>query len=132
MIKRLLEARVIESLSTFPVVGLIGSRHPIAGPSWEGFVLEQVLAASPPEWQAQFFRTQAGAEIDLVLVPPKGRPIAVEAKYSLSPKPERGFWTAFSDLKCRAGFVVYPGRDSYPIHEQVRTLPIQRIEEIFE
>ena len=62
----------------------------------------------------------------------KHRPIAIEIKYSLAPKPEKGFWIAFSDLKCRTGFVVYPGDESYPAGEDVHILPVKNLMRIVE
>lgn len=41
--------------------------HPIVGMSWEGFVVENLIAAAPLRTTASFYRTSAGAEIDLVL-----------------------------------------------------------------
>ena len=40
--------------------------HPRVGASWEGFVLEQVLAVEPHD-EAYFWATHQGAEIDLIL-----------------------------------------------------------------
>ena len=60
--------------------------HPCAGPSWEGMVVEQTLSILPRDWGAFFYRTHAGAELDLLLVAPARRPIAVEIKLSISPK----------------------------------------------
>ena len=66
--------------------------HPVAGASWEGFVIENLLAAVPPATAASFYRTQAGAEVDLVLERPGGRqPWAIEIKLGLTPRPSRGF-----------------------------------------
>lgn len=105
--------------------------HPMVGRSWEGFVIEQVLRSMPRTWQGYFFRTLAGAEIDLLLMN-KGRLVAVEVKYSLSPKPVIGFWNAYKDLNCRAGYVLYPGEEDYPIGGGVRALPLKEIERVFE
>jgi hypothetical protein len=55
--------------------------HPIAGSSWEGFVIEQVVAQLPPQALASFYRTAAGAEIDLV-IETGSRRIGVEVKFS--------------------------------------------------
>lgn len=44
--------------------------HPIAGHSWEGFIVEQIAASRPGQQESCFFRTNAGAEIDLVLLKP--------------------------------------------------------------
>jgi len=105
--------------------------HPLVGNSWEGFVIEQILRLKPTGWQGYFFRTSAGAEIDLLLQDEKGETVAVEVKYSLSPKPLRGFWQAYRDLHCRAGYIVYPGEEEYPVGEGVRALPAGRIESVY-
>jgi predicted AAA+ superfamily ATPase len=104
--------------------------HPQVGNSWEGFVIEQVLSRLPIENEGYFYRTSAGSEIDLVILN-AGRPsVAVEIKYSSSPKVSKGFWNAFEDLKCQKGFVVYPGTESYPIGKNVFTLPIAELDRI--
>jgi len=105
--------------------------HPSLGSSWEGFVVEQILRILPERWQAYFYRTGAGAEIDLVLFDGKHKPVAVEIKYSVSPKLERGFWNAYVDLSCKKGFVLYPGEESYPLGRNVATLPAKKLAEIF-
>ncbi len=105
--------------------------HPSLGSSWEGFVVEQILRIIPERWQAYFYRTGAGAEIDLVLFDGKHKPVAVEIKYSLSPKLERGFWNAYEDLSCKKGFVLYPGEESYPLGRDVATLPAKKLADIF-
>ena len=101
--------------------------HPIVGSSWEGFVMEQLFTQLPAHTDKYFYRSSAGAEIDLVYWNAEGKLIAVEIKFSLSPKPAKGFWNAFADLKCSGGFIIYPGRESYPISENVWTLPLSEI-----
>jgi len=105
--------------------------HPSLGYSWEGFVLEQILNSLPVGWDAFFYRTATGVEIDLVLIKHGESPIAVEVKYSLSPKLEKGFNLAFRDLKCGKGFVVNPGNDIYPHKDNITILPVSKISEIF-
>ena len=100
--------------------------HPVSGNSWEGFVIEQVTAALPANTPIYFYRTSAGAEIDMLFFNSKNQPVAVEIKYSLSPKLEKGFWFAYDDLACKKGFVVYPGEESYPLGRGVFTLPIKQ------
>lgn len=107
--------------------------HPVAGTSWEGFVLEQILANIPSSWQAYFYRTRAGAEMDLVLVPGgRRRPIAVEMKLSLAPTPARGFWNAVEDLNPARSFIVYPGTERYPLRKSVFVLPVAELHEIWD
>ncbi len=106
--------------------------HPSLGSSWEGFIVEQIMGILPEGWQAYFYRTGAGAEIDLALFDSKHKPIAIEIKYSMSPKIERGFWNAYEDLSCRKGYIVYPGTESYPISRNVYTLPVKDLAKVID
>ena len=101
--------------------------HPSVGSSWEGFVVEQLISMVPADWQVFFYRTAAGAEIDLLLLDGRNRIIAIEVKYSLSPKLSKGFRTAWADLSCHKGYVVYPGKEAYPIDKSVTALPVQEL-----
>ena len=105
--------------------------HPVAGHSWEGWVIEQVLGMLPPTWRAGFFRTTAGAELDLVLERPNAAPIALEIKRSSSPKPSRGFWSGLKDLGAR-GFLVCPAQERYPLGDNAEVLPVTRLGELFQ
>ncbi len=98
--------------------------HPAAGASWEGWCMEQVLSLVPAHADPSFYRTSTGTEIDLVLPPPGGGPpMAVEAKFSLDPRPTRGFWAARADLQPTRSFIVYPGAEFYPLADNVWALP---------
>lgn len=96
--------------------------HPVVGASWEGFVVENLLAAAPDGVDGHFYRTSAGAEIDLVLSFPDGRLWAVEIKRSLTPRPDRGFHTAVADLAPTKRFVVYAGTETYPVSNDVQAI----------
>jgi len=100
--------------------------HPVAGSSWEGFVVEQVAAQLPADAQLSFYRTAVGAEIDLV-IEHRGRKVAVEVKFSSTPKPARGFWQALKDLRIERAYVVAPVVRSYPLAEGVDVLPLQEL-----
>ena len=96
--------------------------HPIVGMSWEGFVLENLLSVCPWRSPAFFYKTSAGAEIDL-LIEHKNRTLwAVEIKRSLSPKIEKGFYQACSDLKPDRRFIVYSGEERYSISDKVEVI----------
>lgn len=101
--------------------------HPLAGASWEGFVIENLLAAAPPGVTGHFYRTGGGAEIDLLLAWPDGRLWAVEIKRSLTPRPERGFYAACADLDPACRFVVYPGDETYPIGGDTSAIPLETL-----
>lgn len=74
------------------------SGHPVVGQSWEGFVIENVLAVAPERSLASYYRTSAGAETDLVLDFPNGQRWVVEAKRSLTPTMTKGFHQASRDV----------------------------------
>jgi hypothetical protein len=101
--------------------------HPVVGASWEGFVIENLLAVVPEGAQGHFYRTSGGAEIDLVLSFSDGRLWAVEIKRSLSPHPEKGFYVACEDLKPERKFVVYPGDENFPLGNDTQAMPLQAI-----
>lgn len=105
--------------------------HPSAGPSWEGWVIEQIVAAVPATWKPSFYRTAAGAEIDLVLERPGHRlPVAVEIKYSSAPALSRGFWAGLADLGNAQGFIVCLAKEAFPIAKNVLALPVQDIPKV--
>lgn len=98
--------------------------HLIVGASWEGFCVECLLNCAPPGVSAYFYRTSAGAEIDLLLVWPNGDTWAVEIKRSLAPKVERGFHQACEDVKPARKWVVYPGCESWAITPQISAVSL--------
>jgi len=98
--------------------------HPVVGASWEGFVIENLLAVAPEGVEAYFYRTSGGAEIDLLLYFPDRRMWAVEIKRSLTPRLERGFHSACSDLNPARRFVVYPGVESYPLSKDIQVMSL--------
>ena len=101
--------------------------HPVAGGSWEGYVIENLLSAAPERTCAYFYRTAAGAEIDLVLELPGGRRWAVEIKRGLAPKLEKGFHHAREDLEPERSFIVYSGTERYPKAEGVEVIGLREL-----
>ena len=96
--------------------------HPVAGGSWEGFVMENLLGAAPDRVKPWFYRTAAGAEIDLLLQMPGGALWAVEIKRGLAPRLDKGFHHARQDLDPERSFVVYSGIERYPKSEDVEVI----------
>ena len=93
--------------------------HPVVGASWEGYVIETLIACAP-DWATPFFyRTATGNEIDLLLELPGGELWAIEIKRSLTPKVEAGFHIACEDLKPARRFVVYGGTEAYPMPQGI-------------
>ncbi len=98
--------------------------HPVVVASWEGFCIENLLASIPANVQPYFYRSSAGAEIDLLLAWPSGDLWAIEIKRSLSPKLERGFHAACADLQPKRKLVIYPGQEAFPLGNGVQTMPL--------
>ncbi len=99
--------------------------HPVAGASWEGFCLEQILAVRP-EYRASFYRTSSGEEIDLVLERGRRR-LAFEFKASMSPKVSRGFSNTLEVLKPEHAWIVAPVQESYPLQPGVTVAPLRNV-----
>jgi len=103
--------------------------HPVVGSSWEGFVIENLLATVPANTIASFYRTAAGAEIDLVLEISGYGLWAIEIKQGLSPKPGKGFYLACGDIKPDRCFVVYSGKEKYPISSEIEVINLKDLAE---
>ena len=101
--------------------------HPVAGPSWEGFVIENLLAVAPERTRAGFFRTAAGAEMDLVLDFPSGKRWAVGVKWSRVPRTTKGFHLAREALKPDRCFLVGTGPDRYPVTDEVEAISLREL-----
>ena len=89
--------------------------NPVLGKSWEGFVIENILSVLPNHVEAYFYRTAAGAEIDLLLKFSDKELWAIEIKNSVAPKIKQGFHVACKDVKATRKFVIYGGEDEFPI-----------------
>lgn len=96
--------------------------HPVAGDSWEGFAVEDIMRAASERTRASFLRTAAVADIDLLLELPDRRLRAIEIKRGLSPKPERGFHHAREDLNPDRSLVVHSGDNRRPKTEGVEAI----------
>jgi predicted AAA+ superfamily ATPase len=95
--------------------------HPVAGSSWEGFVIEQLLAAAP-QAQASFYRTSHGAEADLVLNLRNGQTWVIEVKRSSAPTVSKGFYLAAGDVGATRKLLVAPVNDAYPMREGIEVM----------
>ena len=102
---------------------------PIAGASWEGFVIEQIAGLAPEGSSLSFYRTAAGAELDLVLEQGR-RKVGFEIKFSAAPAPTKGFWTALDDLSLEHTYVVAPVQESYPLADGVDVVPVQMLKQL--
>lgn len=106
--------------------------HPVVGGSWEGFVIENILSVTPVGTKPSFYRTSAGAEIDLVLEMPNSEIWAIEIKSGLIAKPSKGFYNAIEDINATQCFVVYGGQEQYPIAETIQAIGLTAIMKQFD
>lgn len=134
--KRLVKAPKVYVRDSGLVHALLGlesfeqlSGHPVVGGSWEGFVLETLIAMKPWRSSAFYYRTSGGAEIDLIIEHGDGTLWAIEIKRSLSAKVGRGFHQACEDLKPVRRFVVHAGKDRYPVSDSLEAISIYALAE---
>jgi predicted AAA+ superfamily ATPase len=94
--------------------------HPLIGASWEGYVIEQIRHVAGESWQFYFYRTQAGAETDLVLVSPTGKTFCIEIKYASKPALSKGFYQSVEDLNPDFQYLIVPIGNAYFINDKVK------------
>ncbi len=106
--------------------------HPNIGASWENYVIEQLFAIKPRWAELYFYRTQAGAELDLVITRGGIPKRSVEIKFSVNPVLTKGYYTANDDLKIDKRFVVSPGERSITMKNGVKLVSPNDLHSIFE
>ena len=98
--------------------------HPTAGLSWEGFVVEQLINAAGPRRIPLYFRTEKGAEADLVFERGGRVDMVVEIKRSTAPTVSKGFHIACEDLSPSNAYVVHSGKDEWPMGNGVTAISV--------
>lgn len=98
--------------------------HPVAGPSWEGMVIETLIAAAG-DASVHYYRTAAGAEVDLVFEGRGRKRYAIEIKRSTTLAVRKGFWTGCADIKAAESIVTYLGDEPIPLGGNVRALGLR-------
>lgn len=102
--------------------------HPVAGLSWEGFVIEALLRAAPDRTEASYYRTATGVQLDLVLDLPHGERWAVEVKPG-SAAASRGLRVALADVGADRAIVVHRGEDRFPLGGGIEATPLRDLAE---
>lgn len=107
------DSGLLHALLNIPDVNtLIG--HPMSGHSWEGLMVEQICALAPKGADISFYRTAAGAELDVV-VELGSKKYGFEIKFSSAPKVTKGFWQACQDVGVQHAYVLAPVQDGWPM-----------------
>lgn len=99
--------------------------HPVVGGSWEGFVIENILASISERIPRNFYRTSGGAEIDLILEPTASERWAIEIKLSTAPRVSKGFYSACDDIQATRKILIYSGEDSFPMKDNIEAMSLQ-------
>ena len=106
--------------------------HPVAGQTWESFVIETMINLAPEGTSAHFYRTSNGTEIDLILTFGGEERWAIEVKRSSAPKVERGFHSACADIAPTRRFVVYPGDERFPLDDATDAISVAGLAELLQ
>lgn len=101
--------------------------HPVAGASWEGFVVENLIAVAGDRRTPYFYRTEDGAEIDLLFERGGSVDMVIEIKRSTAPTLSRGFNLARQALKPREAYLVHGGTDSWPMADGVTAIGLREL-----
>ena len=101
--------------------------NPVVGKSWEGFVVENILSVLPVTAETYFYRTAAGAEIDLLLRLSSSELWAIEIKKGAAPKITRGFHQACEDVQATKKYVVYGGNDEFPVKHDTTIISLHKL-----
>ncbi len=106
--------------------------HPVIGTSWEGFVIENLISCAPIGATFWFYRTSAGAEIDLIIEYGERKKIAIEIKRSISPKVSKGFYLGCDDIGATDRYVIYAGDDQYPLAKNITAISLTKMMRLLE
>ncbi len=103
--------------------------NPIIGKSWEGFVVENIHSVLPRLAASYFYRTAAGAEIDLVIKMPNAEVWAIEIKYGIAPKIGKHYSQTCDDIGATHKFIVYGGDEQFPVGDNILVISLPNIME---
>jgi predicted AAA+ superfamily ATPase len=98
--------------------------HPVAGPSWEGFAIENLIAAAGDGRTPFFYRTEDGAEVDLLFERAGKVEMIVEIKRSTAPEASRGFYSARAVLKPKESYLLHGGTGTWPVDKNVTAIAL--------
>jgi len=101
--------------------------HPVCGLSFEGYCIENLVLAAGARRAPYFYRTHAGAEIDLLLEKGGQPDIAIEIKRSSAPSPVKGFAQACDDLGVSQRYVVYPGTERFALRHGAQAIGLREL-----
>lgn len=104
--------------------------HPIVGLSWENYIIENIISVLPESANTYFYRTAAGAEIDLLIIFSSGEKWAIEIKRNTNPQIKKGFYSAIKDIRPDKCFVVYSGQETYSHSKDIKVQSLKDVMEL--
>jgi uncharacterized protein len=109
-------------LRIFTTEQLLG--NPAIGASWEGYVIEQIMREAPEFSDFYYYRTQNGAEVDLIMITPNGKMACIEIKFSVAPNISKGFYQSVEDLQPDFKYVITPSGERFDRDGGLRICPL--------
>lgn len=101
--------------------------NPVIGNSWEGYVIEQIYAVLPESYTLNYYRTQQGAELDLVICKNLKPVIGIEIKFNSSPKFSVGNEISLKDLGLNKCFIVVPEVERYYLKDSIEVISVSEL-----
>jgi predicted AAA+ superfamily ATPase len=98
--------------------------NPVLGKSWEGFAVENILSVLPSRAESYFYRTAAGAEVDLVIKMPSSEIWAIEIKYGVAPKIGKHYSQTCDDVVATHKYILYGGDDEFAVGNDVKIISL--------
>jgi predicted AAA+ superfamily ATPase len=120
------DSGIVHALLNIPEINYLFG-HPVVGGSWEGFVIENILSVLPGFARPYFYRTSAGAEIDLVIEFADRARWAIEIKKDAVPHVSKGFHLACADIDATRKFIVHGGQDSFTVPDQIHAVTVNKM-----
>ena len=103
--------------------------NPVLGKSWEGFAVENILSVLPSRVETYFYRTAAGAEVDLVIKMPSSKIWAIEIKHGVAPKLGKHYSQTCDDVGATHKYILYGGDDEFPVGNDVKIISLSGLME---
>ncbi len=98
--------------------------NPALGNSWESYVIEQIIREAPEFSDFFYYRTQHGAEVDLLMITPSGKKVCIEIKFSVAPVITKGLYQSIEDIKPDFKYVITPGGERFDRNDGLRICPL--------
>ena len=93
----------------------------------KGFVIENIHSILPGRAETCFYRTTAGAEIDLVIKMPSSEILAIEIKYGVAPKIGKHYSKTCDDVDAMYKYILYGGEDEFPVGDDINVISLRRL-----